>query len=461
MPEDSRNMIFVSHAGPEDNEFTRWLALRLAAEGYPVWCDLTKLLGGEQFWNDIEAAIRTRSVKFLYVLSRTSNVKDGPRKELEVARNVAKTNHLKDFVIPLKVDDLPHSEINIQLHDLNAISFDTSWVDGTTRLVEKLELDGVSKNERFSRTAVGSWWRTNYSANAGIKEQPSMCLSNWLPIRALPQKLFFHEIIAARPSSQDEVPGIKYPVARIGKLSATFAPAKHFTFQRSKPFRIFKTHELLVENLLKGQTDDLLLPKSEIKKILSQLLVDNWNLALSRRGMMAFEMANRKMCLAFPNNATPNNRVTFKTAYVNSWRQLVGVKGEDTDYKTYWHFGVSANAMFYPQNAFAISPHVLFSDDGNAVWTSPKRLHRARRSLCKNWWNEEFRDRMLATMFWISEGSGTITIDTGDAPIEVASEPMAFESPVTYTASESLEVFEDIDRDEEDEIGGIVNAEAD
>ena len=72
-----RNMIFLSHATPEDNEFARWLALQLANEGYAVWCDLTKLLGGEDFWKDIQEAIRTRSVRFLFVLSRSSNTKDG------------------------------------------------------------------------------------------------------------------------------------------------------------------------------------------------------------------------------------------------------------------------------------------------------------------------------------------------------------------------------------------------
>ena len=44
-----RDMLFVSHASPEDDEFARWLALQLAKEGYPVWCDRTKLLGGEPF----------------------------------------------------------------------------------------------------------------------------------------------------------------------------------------------------------------------------------------------------------------------------------------------------------------------------------------------------------------------------------------------------------------------------
>jgi hypothetical protein len=74
----ARDTLLLSHANPEDNEFTLWLALQLANEGYRVWCDLTKLLGGEVFWDDFEEAIKTRAVKVLYVLSRTSNAKDGP-----------------------------------------------------------------------------------------------------------------------------------------------------------------------------------------------------------------------------------------------------------------------------------------------------------------------------------------------------------------------------------------------
>ncbi|MBZ5503834.1 MAG: toll/interleukin-1 receptor domain-containing protein [Acidobacteriia bacterium] len=48
-PNVSLDTVLISHA-TEDNEFTLWLALQLAKEGYRVWCDLTKLLGGENFW---------------------------------------------------------------------------------------------------------------------------------------------------------------------------------------------------------------------------------------------------------------------------------------------------------------------------------------------------------------------------------------------------------------------------
>src|SRR3990172_3674084 len=152
------NMLFLSHANPEDNEFTRWLALQLAREGYPVWCDLTKLLGGEDFWSDIEKAIRERTVKFLYVLSNTSNGKQGPLQELQVAQNVMRAHNLHDFIIPLLIDDLPHREINIQLARINAIPFNQNWARGLRTLLEKLEQDNVAKNPKFTPSAVASWW---------------------------------------------------------------------------------------------------------------------------------------------------------------------------------------------------------------------------------------------------------------------------------------------------------------
>lgn len=53
-----RDVVFVSHANPEDDAFATWLAIRLVRTGYRVWCDKTNLLAGENFWNDIEAVIR-------------------------------------------------------------------------------------------------------------------------------------------------------------------------------------------------------------------------------------------------------------------------------------------------------------------------------------------------------------------------------------------------------------------
>ena len=110
-----RTVVFVGHANPEDNTFAQWLSLRLASLGYQVWSDVTKLLGGEDFWRDIELVIRNGAVKYLYVLSRSSNQKLGTLRELQVSNATAKREHLRDFVIPLRIDDIPHDEINIEI----------------------------------------------------------------------------------------------------------------------------------------------------------------------------------------------------------------------------------------------------------------------------------------------------------------------------------------------------------
>src|ERR1051326_2669695 len=93
--------VMISHANPEDNEFALWLALQLARDGYKVWSDVTKLLGGEQFWADIEEVIRQKAVKVIYVLSKVSNESGrGFRKELHLADSVGRQLKDKRFLIP-------------------------------------------------------------------------------------------------------------------------------------------------------------------------------------------------------------------------------------------------------------------------------------------------------------------------------------------------------------------------
>ena len=196
----TKDMVFISHANPEDNDFTRWLALQLAKDGFGVWCDLTKLLGGENFWKDAEAAIRSRTVKFLYVLSRKSNVKDGPRNELQVAINVLKSDKsLQNFVVPLHIDDLPHSETNVLLTSINAVAFEKSWAKGYAQLLDVLERDKVPKNPKFNPGAVSSWWKGQFSAGRGVKNEAETYLSNLLPIRSAPESLWLHTLTATKP----------------------------------------------------------------------------------------------------------------------------------------------------------------------------------------------------------------------------------------------------------------------
>jgi hypothetical protein len=53
------------------------------------------------------------TAKFLFVLSKTSNQKQGTLMELTLARKVGRTIH--DFIIPLRIDDIRKMTSNIEL----------------------------------------------------------------------------------------------------------------------------------------------------------------------------------------------------------------------------------------------------------------------------------------------------------------------------------------------------------
>ena len=218
----NRALVFVSHANPEDNVFSRWLSLKLAAAGYQVWSDVTKLLGGEDFWRDIEPAIRDGSIKFLYAFSLISRTKVGALKELRVAHATAKKQLLKDFVIPLRIDDLPHDEINIEIGRLNVIEFGGSWAAGLKQLLKKLAAEGVPKSAASGPDVVRQWWGREFAADTGVTEEPEVHYSNWFPIE-LPKRIYRYSSIGLVNEHED--PEWSFPTRWHDYRLVTFASA--------------------------------------------------------------------------------------------------------------------------------------------------------------------------------------------------------------------------------------------
>jgi len=438
-----RDTLLLSHANPEDNEFTLWLALQLANEGYRVWCDLTKLLGGEVFWDDIEEVIKTRAVKVLYVLSRTSNGKDGPLKELHFAQGVAKKEKLKDFVIPLHIDDLPHGDTTIEITRLNTVPCAKSWGAGLAKLLEKLEEDGVPKDPKFNRTAVNDWWRTQFSAEQGLREEPEEYLSNWFPI-TLPTHIYFHSLSRKSIGVLEVSPALPYPAVHDGMFLITFAEASDFEDKLGPEMYIAKAGEPLVV------ADLLAEPKSTFGKHLFQLLRIAWEQMLAEQKLPTHELANKLKCFYFPKNRVPNDKVFFTGVDgERTYRAMVGFSTRTNpttgvSVKRYWHYALQARPMVHPMLAYIFKSHVLFTNDGTNIWESKKKLAAARRSQCKSWWNDEWRDRTLAVATHLCDGTNKITVKLGsNVSLSIPPNPMPYLSPVSYTDPQLLRFVED------------------
>lgn len=149
------NVIFISHANPEDNYFAGWLTTKLLLLGYEVWCDVENLGAGADSWKVIDNTIRTNSVRFIFVASNTSIHKDGTLKELAVADKIKDRG---DFIIPLRLDETPYSQFPPEIIRLKAIDFSPNWADGLNELFDILKKSSVPRNTELVYSAVLPFW---------------------------------------------------------------------------------------------------------------------------------------------------------------------------------------------------------------------------------------------------------------------------------------------------------------
>src|SRR5579871_1637464 len=173
-----RDVLFLSHANPEDNEVTLWFALQLALNGYPVWCDFLDVIAGQDFWIKAESALRTEAQKVIYILSRTSNQKIGPLKELSVAQKLERKNNEEGFIIALRVDDLPFDDINIELTRSKVINCYPSRTSGFAELLESLKKYGLKPEPELTPNVVSLWWERYVQNLGGLKPEKDHYVSN-------------------------------------------------------------------------------------------------------------------------------------------------------------------------------------------------------------------------------------------------------------------------------------------
>ncbi len=423
-------MVFISHANPEENEFARWLSLQLANEGYPVWCDVTRLLGGEKFWEDIQDAIANHTAKFIYAISRHSNLKAGALDELNCALAVEKK--LKaNLVVTLKLDDLPYEDIYIGIQRRNHIDF-RSWAPGLAQLLKLLKEDQIALDPHFNPDAVCTWWRSqdDFSADQGVICTPDVHLSNWFAISSLPESVYRH-VVAREGIGKIEVDAgiLPWPAVNDGDLSfLSFATAQEIA-QGLPPglgiaeTQIHKSTAILSNIAPRGYQSHLM-----------QLLRMAWErMMMSRSDFGVYELSNRARCFYFVRGAIDKDRLYFENSSGRrTYRDVIGYATRN-DGVRYWHYGINGKPALAPVPHFVVKGHVLFSSEGTKLWENRDRIAAARRNQCKNWWNDEWRDRMLAVMNHLAGPDGAIAIPISPSlSLTLHPVPERFESPVSY-----------------------------
>jgi hypothetical protein len=445
-----RTKIFISHATPDDNDFTKWLSLKLIALGYEVWCDLFYLDKGTDFWNSIETEIRDNACKFLIVQTVISNKRDGVLKELAVATKVKKQLKDETFIIPLAIDsNFSYDDINIELVRLNSIDFKSSWAKGLQDLLDAFEKQNVPKNAPNPNKS-SLLYQQIFLQGKSVIEKNEIYDSNWFPIISFPDELRFHDYDWRLPKKFD-VRTLTFPAIRFKKYLCTFAYEYDFMHQLpdTEKYDSKKTIRIPVTQILSGEYDSNLITNAECQRLIVQLINKGFELRMKEKVVQQYEMSKE---IAYWIEKGTLEKDKFNKI------QLVG-KMLDKN----WHFGITAAGKLYPYNVLMVSSHIFFTNDGKTLITSKDKQHKARRKQGAKWYNKEWREKLLAFVKYISDDENSFYLEMGsEEKITISNQPlqflgkMSYEIPNTKNLEEETELSDltNIDDLEEETEGG-------
>lgn len=464
----SRGVIFLSHATPQENTFALWLAAQLVSVGYEVWCDLTELLGGERFWRDIEDAIKNHTFRFLFVSTLLTHQKPGAQRELNLAFEAQAALGLSNFVIPIKLDQFPFEAMDERLRELNIMRFDEGWPTAFSKLLKLLEREGAPKSPLATPACITEWLGRSVDQTRRVQAGDETAHSNWFRVR-VPKTVYFHDLGVEAKRLESVAGDFSWPHRVLGEWLVTFAPAHDVDEQLGPAARVARTHEARTEDVIAHGDTTIGIAGGDASNIVTDLLGKAWDNAMRGRGLESFKMANGELAWFFTHGRLDKNRAHFKAPSTQraTYRQLVGAKSKRTPDGQkapdgFWHYAVSAAPQLHPFPRLVLRHHVVFSDDGVKPWPNADRMHKARRSVCKQWWNAAWRDRLFAIATNLGGEAMALTLPVAeDAAFEVQMRGMTFTAPRRFfednecglNENAEIELIEDDDEPEDDDVG--------
>ncbi|MCK9619135.1 MAG: toll/interleukin-1 receptor domain-containing protein [Methylobacter sp.] len=441
-----RELVFISHATPDDNEFTLWLSTRLKLAGYQVWSDVTQLFGGEMFWDDIQEAISDYTCKFIIVITRTSLSKPGVQREVEYALEAEKFHSLPNFIIPIIIDDSSFSNQPYGFSDRNIIPFRNGWADGFSRLIERFKRDDVPQHPN-DKIDIGAFIRSQTGSQTSLVEKADKAVTNWLEIMSYPEQLNFYRLPLKPDQYKKRFVRFPYPWFEYATFFSSFcnlSDMKEELYQWESPSAV---PTLNINSTLKGEpTNYPFFESYEVVKKLNFMIADAWSKEMRKRGLHCYSMASGKEAFFFPDDEKYSGQRRFPDINGEERRRsLIGYSGKN---QVFWHFAIEAKTSFGVQPKLTLMPHVVFTEDGRNPLSDNKRMHRLRRGFCKSWWNDRWRDMLLVYLHLISEGNEFLELSVGsNQKVVLASRPSMLDSPVSIVLGSDLEQIVDDDMD--------------
>lgn len=411
-----RDHLFISFA-PEEKALAEWLTQKLTAEGYKVWCESFKLLGGENYPDNVDRAIKERAYRVIAPYSRASLSNAEVVRQRGIAASITDPS---DFVIPLNVDGLSSSDLDRKTAQLQFIDFQ-NWADGLEQLLKKLAHIAAPKQLGNGKTiAAERFLRKNF-----LSENSEVLITNFLRFKRIPEKVLHFYTNANIEGRQ------------IGHLGAEWA----FKYIRPGTFLSFNAPpQEAMEQLQLEKVDEYEWKKDRTingiptGNLISELLRRSLEVKCFEKGLKYYRDGKRSW-IYFPQGLVQGDRIKYVRP--DGKQSRVGVTGK----RTYWTPRISDEYHYHLAPSFQIKQN-MFDDFSVAVrlriyitntqgyMLQPRPSLSRRKRLCKDWWNDEWLNRILAVCQYLGD-DGLITIGQEEnEQVILAANPVSISAPI-------------------------------
>ena len=423
MQKENKDVIFISHAVPQDDYLAVWLASKLSLLGYEVWVDKEDLRSGSAFWNDIENTMRDKSIRFLALVSesyieKSRNSNTGVFSEVSLAKILSKK--IKNYIIPIKVDDCDYDDFPINILPLDTIDFSKNWGAGLKKLIKEFEIQNVPKKGITDN--VLTLWHKHQDIKGKVVKQEEFYGSNWF-LTSLPNSISIYKFTGEPKSIYSEIP---FPVIRNGDYYLGFFDDATLYLRTEYKERVPLEEFLATKDYTLTNNDVIQDVEPKFTYLMNKSINDYFYL---NEDFKAYPVSNKKLVIYPINTKSKTGFVSFIRNGHKKRRKLKGSKPVN------WSFGLSFIFQLYPMPHFVANHHILSSDE-NGFFEKDKQLEY-RRSIPSGWFNRDWFERILAFMTLASGDidSNEIIINAGKETFVISLETLSFNSEYGYKES--------------------------
>jgi len=282
---------------------------------------------------------------------------------------------------------------------------------------------------------------------------PERLISNWLEIERVPGRLLLYDFKSgiSLGAAQKAIKESPVPVAAFNRDFLSFAPLHQLQEHFGPNLPLEVVDERITVDFLDAGWPDLRIPLRDARPKFTDLARQAMDEFFLAKGLHSFELASGRLAW-WPTAAQATvKRLSFSwSGGPSGSRQITGRSAKRG---FHWHYGVTCWARTAPIRHMRIAGRVIFTSDGREPIGDARRLHKMRRSFCKSWRNDKWRDLLLAFWFWMAEGALFVDVPLGEGEaLRLRLPPMSFDALFGITAPD--DAGESDDEEDDPESGG-------